>query len=309
MENKSPRNKTISLSQDEINFYKSYITKVSNIKSKEELLDKIIHNNTLDIIDYLPENSIDLLIIDCPYNLNKTYNTTNFEILSDNDYIKWFENWFIPLLKTLKTTSSIYICSEWKTSGIIQPILNKYLKVRNRITWERDKGRGALKNYKNNSEDIFFCTTSDNYTFNVDSIKLKKRVIAPYVNSNREPKDWKTENGKNYRLTFPSNIWTDITIPYWSMEENCTHPTQKPEKLLAKLILASSNPGDVILDPFLGSGTSAVVAKKLDRRFIGIDLDEYYCLLALKRLALVETNKTIQGYENGIFLERNYNNK
>ncbi len=89
------------------------------------------------------------------------------------------------------------------------------------------------------------------------------------------------------------------------MPENTDHPTQKPEKLMAKIILASSNPGDVVLDPFLGSGTTSVVAKKLGRRYVGIEIDETYSCLAEKRLHLAESNPAIQGYEDGVFWERN----
>ena len=93
------------------------------------------------------------------------------------------------------------------------------------------------------------------------------------------------------------------------MAENTAHPTQKPEKLLAKIILASTRENDLILDPFLGSGTTAVVAKKLNRDYIGIERDENYCLLAEKRLDLAETDKMIQGFSDGIFWERNSRNK
>jgi len=89
------------------------------------------------------------------------------------------------------------------------------------------------------------------------------------------------------------------------MPENTEHPTQKPEKLLAKIILASSHPGGVVLDPFLGSGTASVVAIKLGRNYVGIEIDESYCCMAEKRLYLAETEKTIQGYEDGVFWERN----
>ena len=89
------------------------------------------------------------------------------------------------------------------------------------------------------------------------------------------------------------------------MPENTDHPTQKPEKLLAKIILASSRPGDFVFDPFLGSGTTAVVAKKLGRQYCGVELDLTYCCLAEKRLALAEQDKTIQGYAEGVFWERN----
>lgn len=95
------------------------------------------------------------------------------------------------------------------------------------------------------------------------------------------------------------------TSLFWSMPENTDHPTQKPEKLIAKLILASSRPGDMVLDPFLGSGTTAVVARKLDRRFCGIEHSQEYCCWALKRLQLAEFDKSIQGYADGVFWERN----
>ena len=129
-------------------------------------------------------------------------------------------------------------------------------------------------------------------------------MLAPYK-ENGNPKDWENDSDGNFRLTHPSNIWTDITIPFWSMPENTEHPTQKPEKLLAKIILASSKKEDIIFDPFLGSGTTAVVAKKLSRKFVGVELDEKFAALAIKRLETAEINKSIQGYKEGVFWERN----
>ena len=167
------------------------------------------------------------------------------------------------------------------------------------------KGRGSKKNWKNCSEDIWFCTLSDEYTFNVESVRLKRRIIAPYTDANGAPKDWNAAREGNYRMTYPSNVWTDLTVPFWSMRENTPHPTQKPEKLLAKIILASSNPGDMIFDPFLGSGTTAVAAKKLSRRYAGIEIDPVYCSLAMKRLDMAEDDESIQGYADGVFWERN----
>lgn len=99
-----------------------------------------------------------------------------------------------------------------------------------------------------------------NFFFDVESVKMKRRVIAPYK-ENGKPKDWEETSSGNFRITYPSNFWDDISIPFWSMPENTDHPTQKPEKLYAKIILASSKAGAKIFDPFMGSGTSAVVAK------------------------------------------------
>ena len=130
-------------------------------------------------------------------------------------------------------------------------------------------------------------------------------MIAPYTNDDGTPKDWQRTQAGNFRDTCPSNLWSDITIPFWSMPENTDHPTQKSEKLIAKLMLASSRPGDLVLDPFLGSGTTSVVAKKLDRKYIGIELDQEYCLLAERRLELASRCQEIQGYSDGVFWERN----
>jgi site-specific DNA-methyltransferase (adenine-specific) len=210
----------------------------------------------------------------------------------------------VPLVKTLKPSASIYICGDWQSSAAIHQVARNYFVVRNRITWEREKGRGAKTNWKNAAEDIWFCTRSNDYTFNVEAVKLKRRVIAPYTEAG-VPKDWEEAASGRFRLTHPSNLWTDLTVPFWSMPENTDHPTQKPEKLLAKIILASSKPGDVVLDPFLGSGTTSVVAKKLGRRYVGIEIDETYCCLAEKRLAMAEVDQRVQGYEEGVFWERN----
>ena len=153
-------------------------------------------------------------------------------------------------------------------------------------------------------EDIWFATNNGRWKFNVDDVKVRKRVIAPYK-VNGKPKDWEeTENG-NFRDTHPSNFWDDISIPYWSMPENTAHPTQKPEKLIAKLILASSHKSNVVLDPFLGSGTTSVVAKKLGRNYVGVELDKTYCAWSEKRLEDAASDTSIQGYTDGVFWERN----
>lgn len=149
-------------------------------------------------------------------------------------------------------------------------------------------------------EDIWYVTKGKDYTFHVDAVKQRRKVLASY-RVDGAPKDWvETEKGK-YRDTCPSNFWDDITIPFWSMPENTDHPTQKPEKLYAKIILASSNPEDIILDPFAGSGTAGVTAKKLGRHFIDIEMNEQYCVWAEQRLAMAETHPAIQGYEDGVF--------
>ncbi len=255
-------------------------------------------------VSYLPMGFVDLLILDPPYNLTKNFHGQTFSRQTIEAYTIWFDDLVSTLKPLLKPTASVYICADWFSSISVFAVAASYFTVRNRITWEREKGRGAKANWKNACEDIWFCTTSNTYTFNVDAVKLRRKVIAPY-RENGQPKDWQETPEGNFRDTHPSNLWTDVTIPFWSMPENTDHPTQKSEKLLARLILASTNPGDFVLDPFLGSGTTSVVAKKLDRRYLGIDLNEDYCLLAEKRLELADQDKTIQGYADGVFWERN----
>ena len=259
---------------------------------------------TFDVLDQLPEQFADLLILDPPYNLDKQFADRKFGRRSHDEYLQYLESWFPRLLKVLRPHASVYLCGDWQCSAADFQVMAKYLKVRNRITWQREKGRGAQNNWKNCCEDIWFATVGNKYYFDVDAVKQKRRVIAPYRENGR-PKDWQETSEGNYRLTCPSNFWDDISVPYWSMPENTDHPTQKPEKLLAKLILASSRPGDLVFDPFLGSGTTAVVAKKLGRHFTGIEINQEYCRWALKRLERAETDTTIQGYRDGVFWERN----
>ena len=297
-------NRSIVISSEEIiNFSKEFLSLSSDISDKD-ILNKIIRQDSFEAINYLPNKFVDLLFIDPPYNMSKTFNNNKFAKRSISDYTDWFEDLIKKIIPTLKDSASIYICGDWLSSTSIHIVLDKYFKIRNRISWEREKGRGAKQNWKNSSEDIWFATVSDDYVFNVDAVKLKRKVLAPYK-VNGSPKDWEEQSEGSFRLTHPSNFWTDITVPFWSMPENTEHPTQKPEKLLAKIILASSNRNDIIFDPFLGSGTTAVVAKKLSRNFIGIELDEKYAAIAAKRLFNVKEDKNIQGFKDGVFWERN----
>ncbi|MCL4302775.1 MAG: site-specific DNA-methyltransferase [Anaerolineae bacterium] len=301
---RAPRNRTITLTEAEKAYYQTRLVRLDSPVSVEAIYDKTICQELKAVLDYLPEQFVDLLFVDPPYNLSKSFNGRTFSQMSLDEYETWLDSWLAPLVKTLKPTTSVYICGDWQSSAAIQRTAQKYFIVRNRITWEREKGRGAQTNWKNAAEDIWFCTMSKNYTFNVEAVKLRRQVIAPYTEGG-VPKDWEeTETGR-FRLTHPSNLWTDLTVPFWSMPENTDHPTQKPEKLLAKIILASSHPGEVILDPFLGSGTTSVVAKKLGRRYVGIEIDEIYCCLAEKRLEMAKADSSIQGYAGSVFWERN----
>lgn len=279
--------------------------RVSEPVTVSRLVDAVVHQDVFDAVPHLPHAFVDLLVLDPPYNLSKDFNGHLFKVKEKGAYAEWFASLVVMLKPTLKANATVYVCADWRTSSLITPVLERHFCVRNRITWEREKGRGAKANWKNNTEDIWFCTVGDDFFFNVEAVKLKRKVIAPYRDAEGRPKDWDEGLAGNFRLTHPSNIWTDITIPFWSMPENTDHPTQKPEKLLAKLVLASSPEGALVFDPFLGSGTTAVVCKKLNRHFLGIEQNLEYCCWAKKRLERAACDRSIQGYVDGVFWERN----
>lgn len=301
---KALRNKTIDFTIGEGQQYVERCLQINKCCTLDEVMDKTIVGDCFQVLPFLPNDFVDLLVVDPPYNLNKDFGGQKFKKISDDAYEDYTISWIEAVLPKLKKNASVYVCCDWRTSIVIGKVLEKYLFVRNRITWQREKGRGALSNWKNGMEDIWFATRSRDYVFNVEAVKIRRKVVAPY-RMNGMPKDWEETEDGNFRNTYPSNFWDDISIPYWSMPENTAHPTQKPEKLLAKLILASSNVGDVILDPFLGSGSSSVTAKKLKRHYVGIEQNLQYCAWTEKRIEMADYDKVIQGYTDGVFWERN----
>lgn len=301
---RAPRNRTLEVGENEVETLRSKLVADDGYADLSAVRNKVICADAFNVLKRLPKASFDLLFADPPYNLTKSFGAEKFSERSSDEYEEWLGSWLTLCVPLLKPTASVYICGDWRSSAAIQRAGSRYFTLRNRITWEREKGRGAKANWKNSAEDIWFFTVSDEFTFKLEAVKQRRRVIAPY-RENGEPKDWAETNVGNFRDTHPSNIWTDISVPFWSMPENTDHPTQKPEKLLAKIMLASTNDGDMILDPFAGSGTTAVAAKKLNRDFVAIESDEQYCLLAQKRLEIADGDYSIQGFTDGVFWERN----
>ena len=303
--NRAERNRTLTISQNEINSLKTIISTTKDLNNDSSVENKIFNGDILETLRIMQDSFADLIIIDPPYNLSKNFNGNKFNSMKDSDYEVYVDSWLPEVCKKLKPNGSLYLCGDWKCTSVLQRILEKNLTVLNRITWQREKGRGAKSNWKNGMEDIWFAVKNpSDYYFDIESVKQKRKVIAPYK-ENGKPKDWQETEVGNFRLTYPSNFWDDISIPFWSMPENTDHPTQKPEKLCAKLILASCPENGIVFDPFLGSGTSAVTAKKLGRKYCGIELNEEYCLYAAKRILMAENDKSIQGYSQGVFWERN----
>ena len=302
---RAKNNRTLTLLIEEIESLKSKLATEETLKENPDVLNKTLNGDVLKMLEFVPDNFADLIIIDPPYNLTKNFNGFKFNSRSDESFDEYLATWFPQVCKKLKPNGSLYMCGDWKCTSSLQRAIEKELSILNRITWQREKGRGAKSNWKNGMEDIWFAVKNPkDYYFDVESVKMKRKVIAPYKVDGK-PKDWDESEDGNFRITYPSNFWDDISIPFWSMPENTDHPTQKPEKLYAKLILASSKPGDIVFDPFLGSGTTSVVAKKLGRNYCGIEMNQEYCLWAEKRLQMAEKDSSIQGYSDGVFWERN----
>lgn len=301
---KATNNRTLTISEKEIPLLHSQLISAQQLACSN-FQDLLINADLSDVIDTIPDGIADVIIIDPPYNLTKDFNGMTFSARSDEEYEQYLRTWFHKVCKKLKANGSVYLCGDWKCTSSLQRVMSEELTILNRITWQREKGRGAKSNWKNAMEDVWFGVKNPkDYYFNVEAVKIKRKVIAPYKVDGK-PKDWEETANGNFRITYPSNFWDDISIPFWSMPENTDHPTQKPEKLYAKFILASSKEGDMIFDPFMGSGTACVVARKLGRHYIGVEINKEYCLWAAKRLQMAKSDISIQGYSDGLFWERN----
>jgi site-specific DNA-methyltransferase (adenine-specific) len=301
---RAERNRTLTVSKNEIPDLEKLISDINDLKTSFTD-NSIINADLLDCLDYIPNEHFNLILIDPPYNLDKDFNGTKFSRMKSDTYEEFLRSWFYKVCDKLVPNGALYMCGDWKCSSSMQRVIEEKLTIINRITWQREKGRGAKSNWKNSMEDIWFAVKNPkDFYFDVDSVMMKRKVIAPYKVDGK-PKDWEATESGNFRLTYPSNFWDDISIPFWSMPENTDHPTQKPEKLYAKLILASTKLGDKVFDPFLGSGTAAVVAHKLGRNYFGIEINKEYCLWSAKRLINSASDNTIQGYTDGVFWERN----
>lgn len=203
---RSERNQTIILKDSECFDLRKRISFLKEKSTIEDILDKTFNQDLLDVIDFFPSHFADLVIIDPPYNLSKDFNGLKFKSLDDDSYFNYVNSWLPKVINLLKPSGSIYVCCDWKSSSIIYQILSKYVTVKNRITWQREKGRGAKTNWKNSLEDIWFGVVNDkDYYFDVESVMQKRKVIAPYKVDGK-PKDWEETKEGNFRKTYPSNF-------------------------------------------------------------------------------------------------------
>jgi site-specific DNA-methyltransferase (adenine-specific) len=262
-------------------------------------MNKIHNLDCLESNKHITPKSVDLFFVDPPY--FTTGIDWDNQWKTDAEYYEWCRKWIKNMFGQLSDTGSAYVCCQWLHSGKYQELLSEAgFNILNRITWKRDKGRGSSVNWKQMHEDIWFVSKSKTYTFNVDDVKVIKKVIAPYKDENGNAKDWwvDPETGDKVRLTHPGNLWDSFCIPFWSSKEVRSyaktkrtpenifqkHSTQKPKDLVKTCIQASSNVGDLVVDYFGGSGTTLIACKELGRKCIIFETNKEYCDITKTRM-------------------------
>lgn len=185
---RAKNNRTLTLRDDEIESLRQKLLTENNITESTDIVNKTLNGDVLTMLKYIPDNFADLIIIDPPYNLTKNFNGMKFNSRSDDSYDEYLATWFPEVCKKLKPNGSLYMCGDWKCTSSLQRAIEKELTIINRITWQREKGRGAKSNWKNGMEDIWFAVKNpNNYYFDVESVMIKRKVIAPYkVNENQK---------------------------------------------------------------------------------------------------------------------------
>lgn len=250
---------------------------------------KIIHGDALEVLrTEVADNSVDLFFADPPYNIGKNFNGHIEKWATEEAYLKWCYEWLDLCIKKLKPNGSFYVMTATQFMPYFDIFLRKKLDILSRVVWSYDSsGVQAKKYYGSMYEPILFCVKDkENYTFNANDILVEaktgsKRKLIDYRKA--VPTVYNTEK-------VPGNVWDFARVRY-RMDEYENHPTQKPIALMERIIKASSKEGDLVLDPFSGAFTTCAVAKKLNRKCIGIEMQDEYVKIGLRRLQLAEEYK------------------
>ncbi|MEZ4793682.1 MAG: adenine-specific DNA-methyltransferase [Gelidibacter sp.] len=252
------------------------------IKTYQKEGHTIFNGNAIDVLENkIKDNSIDLIFVDPPYNIGKDFNGRADKWATDQEYLEWCYKWIDLCLLKLKDNGSFYVMTSTQFIPYFDLYLRNKVSILSRIVWSYDSSGVQAKNYFGSMyEPILFCVKdSKNYTFNSDDILVEaktgaKRKLIDYRKN--PPQPYNTEK-------VPGNVWNFPRVRY-RMAEYENHPTQKPIALLERIIKASSNEGDTVLDPFSGTFTTSFVAKSLQRNSIGIEIDEDYTKIGLRRV-------------------------
>jgi len=247
----------------------------------------LYNEDALTGIDRVADSSVDLVIADPPYGLGKDYGNDS-DRLGAHEYLAWSRRWIDAVVPKLKANGSLYVFLTWQHSPEVFSHLKTRLAMMNEIIWDRrvPSMGGSTRKFSSVHDNIGFFVKSRNYYFDVDAVRIpydaetkKARTRSIFVG-----KKW-LEVGYN-----PKDVWS-VSRLHRQHGEREDHPTQKPLEIVERMVLASCPPGGTVLDPFMGSGTSAVAAAKNGRRFVGFELNPEYFGIVEKRLALARNGK------------------
>ena len=229
----------------------------------------IIAGDALKVLKSVPGNSVDLIIADPPYNLGKNYGNNN-DSMSFDQYLDFSRSWLKEIDRVLKPTGTIYVFMGVQFISYLYDIINRELDYQFNawICWHYTQGMGKKKGFSPRHDDILMFNKSGAFTFNLDDIKVPQKYYR---------------ERNNMRGANPGDVWTFSHVHYCN-ENRHDHPTQKPEGIIERMVLASSNKGDTVLDPFSGSGTTLRVCQQLDRNAVGIELNPRYVTMTEERL-------------------------
>ena len=252
------------------------------MKKYENTNHTIHHGDALAILrSEIASDSIDLIFVDPPYNIGKKFSEFKDSWSSDTEYVNWSYTWIDECIRVLKPTGTLYLMASTQAMPYFDIYVRDKLEILSRIVWSYDSsGVQAKKYYGSKYEPILHCVKNKkSYCFNADDIFVEAKTGAK-----RKLIDYRGGTPKMYSTKkVPGNVWELPRVRY-RMNEYEEHPSQKPEALLERVIRASSNPGDTVLDPFSGTFTTAAVAKKLERKSISIESQDEYIKIGLRRV-------------------------
>lgn len=255
-------------------------------------LNKIYNSDSIELMKTIPDESIDLIVADPPYNVGKDYGN-NSDKQSSESYLDFTNKWLSEATRILKKNGTLYTFGGKEFIAHIYIILEKLnMDFNSWIVWHYTQGQGRTKGYSSRHDDILMFTKGKKYTFNLDDIRIPQKY-------------YRSRN--NMRGANPGNVW-GLSHVHYSEKDRSKHPTQKPHALYERMILSSSNEGDIVLDPFVGSGSSLVVAKKTKRNFIGIEIEKEYCEMITEELNK-EYNFFNSSFEEITRIPKNYSDE
>lgn len=247
-------------------------------------LDRVHCEDALQGLARIPDGSVDLLIADPPYGLGKDYGNDSDKLAAD-DYLRWTERWIAAALPKLKPNGSLYIFLTWRYAPEIFVMLKRRMTMINEIIWDRrvPSMGGSTRRFSSVHDTIGFFAKAKDYYFDLDAVRIPYDAETKKVRSRSifVGAKW-LEVGYN-----PKDVWS-VSRLHREHPERADHPTQKPLEIVERMIKASCPPDGVVLDPFMGSGTTAVAAKRCGRRFAGFELNSDYCRLIENRLLALD---------------------